>query len=537
MPSPTPIERPNVVLILADDLGYSDLGCYGGEIRTPHLDRLARSGVRLTQFYNTARCSPSRASLLTGLHPHQTGVGILTNNDSPQGYPGTLNTECLTVAEVLRGAGYATAMFGKWHLVADVGRPGGWPIDRGFDQHWGTLAGGGSYYRPGHLVDGDQNVDVDSLPDDFYYTDAISEHAVEFLDRGTGNQPFFLYLAYTAPHWPLHAPAQLVESYRGVFDDGWDELRARRLERLKAEGVVPDDTELSSRFDFVRPWTDVEDHDWEAHRMMVYAAQIEAMDQGIGRVVDTLTATGQLDNTVLVFLSDNGASSEILPQVNMEHFRRRTAEVPHGGRHGEPMRIGNQPSVYPGASDTYASYGPSWANLSNAPFRMFKKWVHQGGIASPFLMNWPSGELATGSFVRTPHQLTDVVPTLLEACRVEFPTAATNQGVLPPEGRSFLAQLRGQAGQTALQFWEHTGNAALRDGNWKLVRFRDRPWELYDLERDITELTDLATDRPDLVTKYAALWQEWADRVGVLPWGVTVQIYQERGESLEIAGA
>jgi arylsulfatase A-like enzyme len=536
MTESTALPRPNVVLVLADDLGYSDLGCYGGEIRSPNLDLLGRDGVRLVQFYSTARCSPSRASLLTGLHPHQTGVGILTNDDRPKGYPGTLNGRCLTVAEILRGAGYDTAMFGKWHLVADVDRPGGWPVNRGFDEDWGTLAGGGSYYRPGHLVEDEVPIDPDTLPSGFYYTDEISDRAVKYLHQHPAEAPFFLYLAYTAPHWPLHAPEELVQSYAGVFDDGWDALRSRRLERLKALGIVDKETELSPRFDFVRPWDEVDDKEWEARRMMVYAAQVEAMDRGIGRILDTLRATGQLDNTVVIFLSDNGASSEILPQVNMEHFRRRTAEVPPTGWDGSPMRIGNQPSVFPGGSDTYASYGPSWANVSNTPFRMFKKWVHQGGIASPFIVHWPAGGLAGGALIRSPHQLTDVIPTVLEACGVEFPAEAEARGIQPPEGRSFLAALRGQTDIPALQFWEHTGNAAMRDGNWKLVRFRDEPWELYDLAQDPTELTNLAGERPDLVTKYANLWQEWADRVGVLPWAVTVEIYHERGESLEIGG-
>jgi arylsulfatase A-like enzyme len=529
--------RPSVVLILADDLGYSDLGCYGGEIRTPHLDALGRAGVRLTQFYNTARCSPSRASLLTGLHPHQTGIGILTNDDGPSGYPGTLNRHCLTLAEVLQGARYDTAMFGKWHLVSDVHRPGGWPVNRGFNQHWGTLGGGGSYYRPGHLVEGEQRIDAETLPPDFYYTEAISDRAVSYLEGRTQDSPFFLYVAYTAPHWPLHAPAELVRSYAGAFDEGWDVLRGRRLQRLKAEGIIAEYAELSPRFDFVLPWEEVDDRAWEAHRMMVYAAQVEAMDRGVGRIVDTLEASGRLADTLLIFLSDNGASSEIMPQVNMEHFRRRSDEVPATGRSGEPMRIGNQPSVYPGPSDTYVSCGPSWANLSNTPFRMFKKWVHQGGIATPFLAHWPAGDLADRSLVRSPHQLTDVVPTLLDACGVGFSAQAQTQGeVLPPEGRSFLDELRGGQGTLAMQFWEHTGNAALRDGDWKLVRFRDQDWELYNLAHDPTELTDLAEEHPGVVDKYAALWQEWADRVGVLPWEVTVQIYRERGESLEIAG-
>src|SRR4051794_27993783 len=286
--------RPNVILVLADDLGYSDIGCYGGEIRTPNLDRLAADGVRLAQFYNTARCSPSRASLLTGLHPHETGIGILTNDDGPRGYPGTLRPEASTVAEVLGAAGYDTAMFGKWHLTGRIEEPDdSWPTRRGFDTFFGTLSGCGSYYWPSTLHDGEKS--VDDLPvtrPDFFYTDEISQRACDYLDERDGGTPFLMYVAYTAPHWPLHAEAEDVAAYDGAYADGWDALRERRLERLHASGLLQQGTGLSQRDPSQPAWEDVEDPAWQQRRMEVYAAQVEVMDRGIGRILDHLDATG-----------------------------------------------------------------------------------------------------------------------------------------------------------------------------------------------------------------------------------------------------
>src|SRR5689334_9795339 len=410
------MDRPNVVLVLVDDMGFSDIGCYGGEIGTPNLDRLAKGGVRLSQFYNTARCSPSRASLLTGLHPHQTGIGILTNDDSPRGYTGTINERCVTIAEVLQAAGYATCLCGKWHLASEMKQPNdAWPTRRGFDRFFGTLTGCGSFFQPGTLTRGETNVESEALRPDFFYTDAISDEAVAFIRERDARKPFFLYVAYTAPHWPLHAKDEDMAKYRGRFDDGWDVLRERRLERLREAGILGDCAALSERDPTQPSWSSAQYKDWQAKRMEAYAAQIDRMDQGVGRILAALEEARALDDTLFIFLSDNGASDEALPLVKLEQFKTRTDILRTRTRDGREVRFGNEPSIVPGGEDTYASYGRAWANLSNTPFRYYKQWTHEGGIATPLVVHWPSGGLRSGSVVKTACQLVDVLPTVLEA--------------------------------------------------------------------------------------------------------------------------
>lgn len=525
------VARPNVVLILADDLGFSDLGCYGGEIRTPVLDELGRGGVRFSQFYNTARCSPSRASLLTGLHPHQTGIGVLTRPDRPEGYPGTLDARCATIAERLRAAGWRTWMSGKWHLSSEVQSPDdSWPTRRGFERFFGTLAGCGSYFAPQTLTRGEQPAEDSHEDGDFYYTDAISDEAVGWIDHhGTSGDdaPFFLYLAYTAPHWPLHAPEAEIDAYSGAFDVGWDRLREGRLARLVAEGILPPDTALSERDPTQPAWSDEPEKAWQARRMQVYAAQVEAMDRGIGRVLEALERAGVRDDTVVVFLSDNGGSAEELPIGDRDRFAQKDTVLRAGTRDGRPVQVGNQPDVPPGAEDTYASYGVPWANLSNAPLRRYKRWVHEGGISSPLLVSWPNGRLADGAVVAAPFQLVDVLPTVLEITDVTAPDAV--------EGRSMLAALRGGRVASAPLFWEHIGNAAVRDGRWKLVRDHPGAWELYDIDVDRAEAHDLAAGRPALASRLAQDWQHWADRVGVIAWDRMLEVYADRGRPPEDA--
>jgi arylsulfatase A-like enzyme len=524
--------RPNVVVILADDMGYSDLGCYGGEIRTRHLDGLGREGVRLSQFYTTARCSPSRASLLTGLHPHQAGIGVLTNDDSPDGYPGSLNSRCVTMAEVLSGAGYATCMVGKWHLSARMTEPApSWPTRRGFERFFGTMSGAGSYYRPGRLFRDEADASAECADPEFFYTDAISAEAERFVRDRAGRddeRPFFLYTAYTAPHWPLHAPEADIASYDGVFDAGWDELRGRRMDALAKEGILPADTGMSDRDPTQPAWADVTDQGWQRRRMQAYAAQIERMDRGIGRILQALRDTGQWENTLVLFLSDNGASDEELPKYGAR-FGERTDILPPSTRDGRPIRVGNSPDIVPGPEDTYASYGRAWANLSNTPFRFYKRWVHEGGIAAPCIAHWPAGQLADGGVVTAPFQLVDVLPTVLDATRSDYPSRYRGRDVLPLEGRSMLPALRGGVAPDASLYWEHTGNAALRRGNWKLVREYPHDWELYDIDRDRCETHDRAAAEPEVVAELAGDWRRWAERVGVLPWETTLRIYRERG--------
>jgi arylsulfatase A-like enzyme len=519
------MRRPNIVLILADDLGYSDLGCYGGEIPTPTLDALGRDGVRLSQFYNAARCSPSRASLLTGLHPHQTGIGVLTRPDRPEGYPGTLDPACATLAQRLRAQGWTTWLSGKWHLAGDITAPNdAWPTRRGFDRFFGTLAGCGSYYDPQSLTRGESPATDAKDDPGFYYTDAIAREAAGWIDEHTAlgyATPYFLYLAFTAPHWPLHASPEAIEANRARFDDGWDALRERRLARMIEEGIIPRHTPLSDRDPSQPAWTDAGDHGWQAARMEVYAAQVQALDEGVRRVLAAIDRSGLVEDTMVLFISDNGASSEELPLGSPDEFAAKDAVLRTGTRDGRPIRVGNDPSVTPGPEDTYASYGVPWANLSNTPMRRYKRWTHEGGISTPFIMRWPAGRLRDRQVLHTPFQLVDVAPTLLDA-------AGVTDG-LPTEGRSMLPALRGDDVEPAALYWEHVGNAAIRLGPWKLVRDHPDGWELYNIEEDRTELVNRAAERPDLVAQLAGLWQAWADRVGVLDWDAMVKRYVDNG--------
>jgi len=542
VPSTPAHPRPNIVLVLADDMGFSDIGCYGAEIDTPNLDRLARGGTRLTQFYNTARCTPSRASLLTGLHPHQVGLGILNFDDTPDGYPGNLSEQCVTAAEALRAAGYATYMSGKWHLASDMESPNSaWPTRRGFDSCYGTLEGAGSYYQPRTLLHGEKNVEEEGLDPAFFYTDAITDNAVGFVDehgRSRPDQPFFLYLAYTAPHWPLHAADADIGKYRGRFDAGWDELRRRRLDRLVAEGIVDPTWALSSRDDRVPSWDDADDKDWEARRMEVYAAQIDRMDQGIGKVLATLERLGQLDNTLVVFLSDNGGCAEEMPPDSVREFVTAFVPIKDVTRTGETVVPGNVPGLMPGPESTYQSYGRAWANLSNTPFREYKHWVHEGGIATPFVVSWPDGLGVRERLCHQPFQLVDVLPTLLDVAGATYPETRDGFGIPACEGVSMLPALRGHPRAEEADLanrplcWEHEGNAAIRIGRWKLVRKYAQQWELYDVEADRTELTDLAAAEPARVAGMAARYDEWATRCGVIPRAQVLDLYRRRGRGL-----
>ncbi|MQA04993.1 MAG: sulfatase-like hydrolase/transferase [Streptosporangiales bacterium] len=525
--------RPDIVVVLADDMGFSDIGCYGGEVHTPNLDRLAANGTRLSQFYVTPRCSPSRASLMTGLHPHQTGIGILTFDDGPDGYPGNLNDRCVTIPELLGQAGYGTYMSGKWHMAADMSAPNdAWPTRRGFQRFFGTLEGGGSFWQPHTLMDGEERLDQDELPADFYYTDAISDRAVRYVEEhqeSRPDDPMFMYVTYTAPHWPLHAPDETIARYKGVFDDGWDALREQRMRRLVDFGVIDPQWPMSDRDPVVGPWHDADEHEWEAHRMAVFAAQIDHIDQGVGRVIDALEAAGRLDNTLIVFLSDNGACAE-----NVEEWVPRFLALNDTTRDGQPVVSGNHPDVFPGPDSTYASYGRAWANLSDTPFREYKHWVHEGGIASPFVVHWPAGLPGRGAVRRQTHQLTDVMATVLDITGVDYPTEFADRSVLPAEGESMLSTLRGEGNGPSdrMLFWEHEGNAAVRRGRWKLVRKYPKSWELYDMDADRTELNDLSAKHPKVARELTAEYEQWAARCGVLPREQVLDLYRRSGNGL-----
>jgi arylsulfatase A-like enzyme len=514
--------QPNIVLILNDDMGYSDIGCYGGEVQTPNLDRLAANGIRFSQFYNTARCSPSRASLLTGLHPHQTSVGVLTYDMGPEGYAGNLNQRCVTIAEALGPAGYRSYLSGKWHISSNLKQPtDSWPMQRGFDRFYGTIIGAGSFYDPNTLTRGNENIEHEAREPGFFYTDAISDNAAAFIRdhaKEHGDQPFFEYVAYTAPHWPLHAHDEDIAKYHGRFDKGWDKLREERLERLVASGILEDSWPLSGRDPTQPPWTRAEHKEWLLRCMEVYAAQIDRMDQGIGRILQALEDTGQLDDTLVIFMADNGACAEDIPEgVSVDELVNRLMLARSHTRSGEPVQFGNNPARMPGPENTYQSYGTAWANLSNTPFRFYKHWIHEGGIATPLIFHWPAGIAARNEVRHSPGYLPDIMATLLDVTGTPYPETFPGRDLAPLEGHSLRSAFAGEQASRPPMFWEHEGNAAVRTGKWKLVRDYPKPWELYDMQADRTELNDLAARHPDRVREMAAQYEAWAARCGVIP--------------------
>ena len=519
--------RPNFVVILADDLGYSDIGCYGSEIATPNLDALAGSGLRFSQAYNCARCCPTRAALLTGLYPHQAGVGHMVGDYGIREYQGYLRDDCVTIAEALKGGGYRTMMAGKWHVGGgyQANRPETWrpgapdhplPVQRGFDTHYGMLGGGGSYFNPPSMVRDDRLMDAAGEAESYYLTDAISDSAVTMVEQATAGQaPFFLYVAYTAPHWPLHALPDDIARCEGRYRDGWDALRGARHEELKGMGVLDRRWPISPRDPDSRPWSEAREPLWEDLRMAVYAAQIECMDRGIGRIMAALRRAGVAEDTLVLFLSDNGGCAEFLAEESgsPEPFRY---DIPTSD--GRPMRIGNTPAVAPGPDDTFQSYDLPWANASNTPFRLFKHWVHEGGIATPLVASWPR-VIERAGIVHQPVHVIDIFPTLLEAAGVPLPERHEGRPVTPVEGESLLSLLAGRAwARDRPLFFEHEGNRAVRDGRWKLVSRHPGSWELYDMQRDRTELHDLAAARGDEVARLSRRYDDWARRCGVLPW-------------------
>jgi arylsulfatase A-like enzyme len=516
-------KKPNIVLILNDDMGYSDIGCYGGEIETPNLDRLAANGLRFSQFYNTARCSPSRASLLTGLHPHQTGIGVLTYSFGPEGYAGNLNDQCVTIPEALKTNGYRNYMSGKWHVAGNLTEPtASWPLQRGFEEFFGTIIGAGSFYDPNTLTRGNENIEHEAKEDKaFFYTDAISDQAAAYIRQHADQnpeQPFFQYVAYTAPHWPLHAHDEDIAKYKGRFDAGWDALREARLQRLVDAGILDKAWALTERDPTQPAWTQAEHKEWLLRCMEVYAAQIDRMDQGIGRILDALEQTGQMENTLVIFMSDNGACAEDIPEnVPVDELVNNLMIARSRTRDGAEVRFGNKPDIMPGAEDTYQSYGTAWANLSNTPFRLYKHWIHEGGISTPLIFHWPQGISEKGGVRHTPGYLPDIMSTILDISSTTYPQQRDGKPVPALEGTSLMSVFNGDVGERGPMFWEHEGNAAVRIGNWKLVRKYPDPWELYDMAQDRTETRDLSAQHPERVADMRARYDEWAARCGVIP--------------------
>lgn len=533
--------RPNVIVILSDDMGYSDLGCFGSEIHTPNLDKLASQGLRFTQFYNTPRSSPTRASLLTGLYPHQADMGHLaTQTFTQQAYYNDLSKNAVTMAEVFRNSGYSTYMTGKWHVAKNTGPNGdksNWPMNRGFERFFGTLTGAGSYYDPGAMMSNNTFI---SPSKDFYYTNAISDSTVKFIREDKGVKPFFFYVAYTAAHWPLHAPENEIEKYKNVYAIGWDSIRSLRFKKLKSLGIIQKDAILTERAVKVPAWENEPLKAWQQRRMQVYAAMVDIMDQGIGRIVGELERKKNLDNTLIFFMQDNGAcaeeidtnypAKELTPmQAMLKPMKTDSVfmgKKPDYTRDGKFIRGGR--GLMPGAADTWMSYGEEWANVSNTPFRLYKHWTHEGGIATPLIAYWPKGIKQQGEITSQPTHLIDIMATCVNVCQLSYPKSYNGHKIIPYEGLSLMPAFKDKKLKERTLFWEHEGNRALRMGMWKLVsktekmmRFSENDenkWELYNIEKDPTETNNLAQKYPKQVTIMKEIWEKEALRVKAKPW-------------------
>ncbi len=515
-------QRPNIVIIMADDMGFSDIGCFGGEIKTPNLDKLAASGLRFTQFYNCARCCPTRASLLTGQYPHK--VGLARNGQS-------LSRSGITIAEALKQAGYNTAMTGKWHLSRadtlkettlhqkwldhqhDPGHPFApletYPVSRGFDKHYGVIWGVIDFFDPFSLVEGARA--VENVPDDYYFTDAINEKSARYIrEFSQSDKPFFLYVAHCAPHWPLHARPEDIAKYKDTYKDGWEKLRHDRYKRMIEMGLFKkENTPMPPIQDRGRRWAELTEQEksFQASKMAVHAAMVDRLDQGLSKIMETLEQTGQLDNTVIFFLSDNGASPEV-PQTPGYDRSSQT-------RDGRKIRY--KGISEPGQETTYTGIGAPWSSASNTPFRYWKKESFEGGCHTPLIVHWPEKLKAKpGSVTSQVGHVIDIMPTCLELAGAKYTGRYNGHTLTPLDGKTLMPILRGRQreGHERL-FFEHMGGRAIIEGHWKLVALKDRPWELYNLNQDRTEMDNLAAKHPDRVRAMSSQWDIWAGKVGL----------------------
>ncbi|MDB5105869.1 MAG: arylsulfatase [Fibrobacteres bacterium] len=528
--------RPDILVIVADDLGFSDIGSYGGEIRTPTLDGLAAGGARFAQFHNAARCCPTRASLLTGLYAHQ--AGLARNGAS-------LNRNGATLAELLGENGYQTCMVGKWHLSEDVSHPDqldwlshraaypvfsdtlSYPFKRGFQEHWGTIWGVIDYFDPFSLVH--NTAPVPSVPAGHYQTDALNDKAVEYLDRlGRDDRPFFLYLAHNAPHWPLHARPEDIQRYENTYQDGWDSLRVRRYRRQQELGLITPSQYPLPPFEDVNPWKNVADKAWNAHNMAVHAAMVDRLDQGLAKVIAKLKETGRFDNTLILFLSDNGASPEVPGGPGYDR--------PNATRDGAPVTYGGRPGT--GGEAVWGGIGRMWANAANTPFRFWKVESYEGGTASPLIVHWPKGlKLPAGSINQQLSHAIDIMPTCLAAAGVAYPSAYHGNVLKPLEGSSLLPVLQGGAPLPERElFWEHEGGRAVRQGPWKLVSLSGKPWELYNLSTDRTETANLASANVSRVEAMRTRYESWLARVNTAT-PITLEVLTPNGGESWPAGS
>lgn len=510
-------ERPNIVLILADDLGYSDLGCYGGEIATPNIDKLASEGVQFTNFYNAARCCPSRASLLTGLYPHQAGIGNMVYRDQGEGYRGYLTDNTVTLAEVLKEAGYKTMMSGKWH-VGHKDR-NHWPTARGFDRffgihshvdsYWKVLEGSEVYLDGIMLIPKTDNPINHLFPkNDWYSTDVFTDNAIQFLNEEVGQKsnqkPFFLYMAYNAPHFPLEAHDETIEKYQGNYMDGWKKLRIKKFNRMKQMGLVSPDVLLPNQDG--PNWDDLSINDKKNldFRRSIYAAQIDELDQNIGRLIKHLKLLNVYENTLIIFLSDNGSS----------------AETGMFGMNWEKNKLSNF-DTWKKSGGWSISQGKAWANVSNAPYKMYKKFTYQGGIATPFIVNWPRKFQVDSPLNKNMGHIIDIMPTLVEVSEAKYPKYYKGSDITPMEGKSLLPIIQeSSTSNHEYVYWEHIGNRAVRNNQWKLVALANSDWKLYNIDKDPTEIKNIINENPDLAKKLIKKYEQWANEVGVKPWPI-----------------
>ncbi len=490
--------RPNILVILVDDMGFADLGCYGSEIPTPNIDRLAAEGLRFTQFYNTGRCCPTRAALLTGLYSHEAGVGHMIEDRGAPGYIGHLNDRCVTIGQVLGDAGYFTAMTGKWHVGQNHGVI---PSNRGFQRSLNAPVGGfyyGADPRASLFLDGRKlAVDDPALPKDWYSTDLWTDYGIKFIDEArAAKKPWLLYLAHNAPHFPLQAPQDEIAKFRGKYKIGWDELRLQRNAKQLELGLLDSAWALSPRPPAVKAWKDLtpQEQDRFDEIMSIYAACIAHVDTAVGRLVGALKERGELDNTLIVFLSDNGANAESGPNGRLE-----------GEQPGGPLS-----TVFE---------GQSWATLSNTPLRRYKHFNHEGGISTPLIAHWPAGIATKGGFRQQPGHVIDIMATCVDLAGAKYPTEFHGKPILPMEGKSLVPAFADKPIERDAIYWDHEGNAAVRVGDWKLVRMRrEGAWELYNLKADRTELHNLAPQEPNRAADLLAKWNDWAKRTNVLPY-------------------
>ncbi len=496
-------ERPNIILIMADDMGYSDIGAFGSEIKTPNLDMLADSGIRFTNFYNAARCCPTRASLLTGLYPHEAGMGGMVSSvnaaPEPGPYQGYLNDNCITMAEVLKEAGYNTYMTGKWHVGE---KPQHWPRKRGFEKYFGLISGASSYYELLEQPTIVRQMAIDDDPfvptsPDFYMTDAFTDYGVQYINDHFGENnrnPMFMYVAYTAPHWPLHALPEDIQKYENRYNNGWDALWEERYQTMKKMGLIDDTYGRIDRPESVPVWEEAEDREKWARKMEVYAAMIDRMDQGIGRLVEALRENGEFENTLILFLSDNGGCAESVAGRNL-----------------------NDPSVPIGEKGSYVAYNEPWAFASNTPFRKYKQWIHEGGIATPFIAHWPAQIKSKGETSAQVAHIIDLMPTLLEITGAGYPEEFNSNKIKPLIGESLMPVFNDPGiDEPRVLYWEHMQNKGIRVGDWKLVAGKPDPeWELYNLDADPVEINNLIALYPEKADSLETLYRKWAEEIGV----------------------